>query len=215
MSEWINKLRHNHSDFDKGGLIDSLGNNPFQGFSMWFDEAIVNNEIEANACVLSTVDISSLQPTSRIVYLKELKNEQFVFYTNYKSQKGKELLENPNSSLLFFWPGIQRQVRIEGLVDKVSSEESDVYFASRPRESQLGAWASHQSEPLDDRNDLINRLEELDTKYPDQVPRPPHWGGYALIAHRIEFWQGQPSRLHDRISYHLENNNWIKQRLAP
>ncbi len=215
MSEWINKLRHNHSDFDKGGLIDSLGNNPFQGFSMWFDEAIVNNEIEANACVLSTVDISSLQPTSRIVYLKELKNEQFVFYTNYKSQKGKELLENPNSSLLFFWPGIQRQVRIEGLVDKVSSEESDVYFASRPRESQLGAWASHQSEPLDDRNDLINRLEELDTKYPDQVPRPPHWGGYALSPQLLEFWQGLPSRLHDRLIFQKSGDNWNTFRKNP
>jgi len=215
MSEWINKLRHNHSDFDRGGLIDSLGNNPFQGFSMWFDEAIVNNEIEANACVLSTVDISSLQPTSRIVYLKELKNEHFVFYTNYKSQKGKELLENPKSSLLFFWPGIQRQVRIEGLVDKVSSEESDAYFASRPRESQLGAWASHQSEPLDDRNDLINRLEELDTKYPDQVPRPPHWGGYALSPQLLEFWQGLPSRLHDRLIFQKSGDNWNTFRKNP
>jgi pyridoxamine 5'-phosphate oxidase len=215
MSEWINKLRHNHSDFDRGGLIDSLGNNPFQGFSMWFDEAIVNNEIEANACVLSTVDISSLQPTSRIVYLKELKNEQFVFYTNYKSQKGKELLENPNSSLLFFWPGIQRQVRIEGLVDKVSSEESDVYFASRPRESQLGAWASHQSEILNDRNDLITRLEELDLKYPDRVPRPPHWGGYALIPQLLEFWQGLPSRLHDRLIFQKTDDNWNTFRKNP
>ena len=215
MSEWINKLRHNHSDFDRGGLIDSLGNNPFQGFSMWFDEAIVNNEIEANACVLSTVDISSLQPTSRIVYLKELKNEQFVFYTNYKSQKGKELLENPNSSLLFFWPGLQRQVRIEGIVNKVSPEESDVYFASRPRESQLGAWASHQSEPLDDRNDLINRLEELDTKYPDQVPRPPHWGGYALSPQLLEFWQGLPSRLHDRLIFQKSGDNWNTFRKNP
>ena len=208
MSEWINKLRDSHSDFDKGGLIDSLGNNPFNGFSLWFDEAIANNEIEANACVLCTVDTSSLQPTSRVVYLKELKNEQFVFYTNYNSQKGKELLENPKAALLFFWPGLQRQVRIEGFVQKVTAEESDIYFDSRPRESQLGAWASHQSEVLNDRIDLITRLEELDAKYPDRVPRPPHWGGYGLSPNLIEFWQGLPSRLHDRLIFQKTKNNW-------
>jgi pyridoxamine 5'-phosphate oxidase len=215
MSEWINKLRDSHADFDKGGLIDSLGNNPFDGFSLWFDEAIANNEIEANACVLSTVDNSNLQPTSRIVYLKELKNNQFVFYTNYKSQKGKELSDNPKASLLFFWPGLQRQVRIEGIVNKVSTEESDVYFASRPRESQLGAWASHQSEILNDRNDLITRLEELDLKYPDRVPRPPHWGGYALIPQLLEFWQGLPSRLHDRLIFQKTDDNWNTFRKNP
>jgi pyridoxamine 5'-phosphate oxidase len=215
MSEWINKLRDSHADFDKGGLIDSLGNNPFDGFSLWFDEAIANNEIEANACVLSTVDNSNLQPTSRIVYLKELKNNQFVFYTNYKSQKGKELSDNPKASLLFFWPGLQRQVRIEGIVNKVSPEESDVYFASRPRESQLGAWASHQSEILNDRNDLITRLEELDLKYPDRVPRPPHWGGYALIPQLLEFWQGLPSRLHDRLIFQKTDDNWNTFRKNP
>jgi pyridoxamine 5'-phosphate oxidase len=215
MSEWINKLRDSHADFDKGGLIDSLGNNPFNGFSLWFDEAIANNEIEANACVLSTVDNANLQPTSRIVYLKELKNNQFVFYTNYKSQKGKELSDNPKASLLFFWPGLQRQVRIEGIVNKVSREESDVYFASRPRESQLGAWASHQSEILNDRNDLITRLEELNLKYPDRVPRPPHWGGYALIPQLLEFWQGLPSRLHDRLIFQKTDDNWNTFRKNP
>jgi pyridoxamine 5'-phosphate oxidase len=215
MSEWINKLRDSHADFDKGGLIDSMGNNPFNGFSLWFDEAIANNEIEVNACILSTVDISTLQSASRIVYLKELKNEQFIFYTNYNSQKGNELLENPKASLLFFWPGLQRQVRIEGLVEKVSSEESDVYFASRPRESQLGAWASNQSEILNDRNDLIFRLEELDAKYPDRVPRPPHWGGYGLSPKLIEFWQGLPSRLHDRLIFQKTDNNWSIFRKNP
>jgi pyridoxamine 5'-phosphate oxidase len=215
MSEWINKLRDSHADFDKGGLIDSLGNNPFNGFSLWFDEAIANNEIEANACVLSTVDNANLQPTSRIVYLKELKNNQFVFYTNYKSQKGKELSDNPKASLLFFWPGLQRQLRIEGIVNKVSPEESDIYFASRPRESQLGAWASHQSEILNDRNDLITRLEELDLKYPDRVPRPPHWGGYALRPQLLEFWQGLPSRLHDRLIFQKTDDNWNTFRKNP
>ena len=215
MSEWINKLRDSHADFDKGGLIDSLGNSPFDGFTLWFDEAIANNEIEANACVLSTVDNTNFQPASRIVYLKELKNNQFVFYTNYNSQKGKELLDNPKASLLFFWPGLQRQVRIEGIVNKVSTEESDVYFASRPRESQLGAWASHQSEVLNNRNDLITRLEELDLKYPDQVPRPPHWGGYALSPQLLEFWQGLPSRLHDRLIFQKSGDNWNTFRKNP
>jgi pyridoxamine 5'-phosphate oxidase len=215
MSEWINRLRDSHADFDRGGLIDSLGNNPFNGFSIWFDEAMANNEMEVNACVLSTVDLIDLQPSSRIVYLKEMRNEQFVFYTNYTSQKGKELLENPNASLLFFWPGLQRQVRIEGLVEKVSEEESDSYFASRPRESQLGAWASHQSEVLNDRNELISRLEELDKKYSDRVPRPPHWGGYALSPRLIEFWQGLPSRLHDRLIFQKTDNNWSTFRKNP
>lgn len=215
MSEWINKLRDSHADFDKGGLIDSLGTNPFKGFSLWFDEAISNNEIEANACILSTIEVITLQPSSRIVYLKELKNEQFVFYTNYKSQKGIELLENPKASLLFFWPGLQRQVRIEGLVEKVSKEESDVYFASRPRESQLGAWASNQSEVLNDRNDLISRLEEFDAKYPNEVPRPPHWGGYGLSPNLIEFWQGLPSRLHDRLVFQKTSDNWSTFRKNP
>ncbi len=215
MSEWIKKLRDSHADFDKGGLIESLGNDPFNGFSLWFDEAVSNNEVEANACVISTLELVTYQPSSRIVYLKELKNQQFIFYTNYESQKGKELLVNPNASMLFFWPGLQRQVRIEGFVEKLSSEESDIYFASRPRESQLGAWASNQSAVLNDRNELISRLEELDEKYPDQVPRPPHWGGYALSPKLIEFWQGLPSRLHDRLIYQKNDDNWSTFRKNP
>jgi pyridoxamine 5'-phosphate oxidase len=215
MSEWIKKLRDSHSDFDKGGLIESLGNDPFQGFSLWFDEAMAHNELEANACVLSTVSVSSLLPSSRIVYLKELKNNHFVFFTNYLSQKGSELAENPKASLLFFWPGLQRQVRIEGSVSKVSKEESDTYFASRPRESQLGAWASHQSEILEDRNELIQRLEELNARFPSQVPRPAHWGGYGLNPQLFEFWQGRPSRLHDRLVFHKMDEDWTTFRKNP
>jgi pyridoxamine 5'-phosphate oxidase len=215
MSEWIKKLRDSHSDFDKGGLIESLGNDPFQGFSLWFDEAMAHNELEANACVLSTVSVSSLLPSSRIVYLKELKNNHFVFFTNYLSQKGSELAENPKASLLFFWPGLQRQVRIEGSVSKVSKEESDTYFASRPRESQLGAWASHQSEILEDRNELIQRLEELNARFPNQVPRPAHWGGYGLKPQLFEFWQGRPSRLHDRLVFHKMDEDWTTFRKNP
>ncbi len=215
MSEWIKKLRDSHSDFDKGGLIESLGNDPFNGFSLWFDEAMAHNELEANACVLSTVSVSSLLPSSRIVYLKEIKNNHFVFFTNYLSQKGSELAENPKASLLFFWPRLQRQVRIEGSVSKVSKEESDTYFASRPRESQLGAWASHQSEILEDRNELIQRLEELNARFPSQVPRPAHWGGYGLNPQLFEFWQGRPSRLHDRLVFHKMDEDWTTFRKNP
>lgn len=215
MSEWLKQLRDSHSDFDKGGLIESIGEDPFKGFSIWFDEAIVNKELEANACVVSTVDASDLQPSSRIVYLKELKDEKFIFFTNYLSHKGQDISVNPKASILFFWPGLQRQLRIEGTVSKVSAEESDAYFSSRPRESQLGAWASHQSEILEKRDDLIKRLEEFDLKFPDLVPRPSHWGGYKLEPTYFEFWQGRPSRLHDRLVFEYEGNQWKKYRKNP
>lgn len=215
MSEWLKKLRDSHSDFDKGGLIDSIGTDPFKGFSQWFDEAILNNEIEVNACSVSTVDRQTLKPTSRIVYLKEMKAERFIFFTNYASQKGKQLEENPFISMLFFWPGLQRQVRIEGKVSKVSEEESDAYFASRPRESQLGAWASNQSEKLEKRDELITRLEEFDSKFQAHVPRPLHWGGYSLEPEYFEFWQGRPSRLHDRLVFEKEGSSWINYRKNP
>jgi pyridoxamine 5'-phosphate oxidase len=215
MSEWLKKLRDSHSDFDRGGLIDTIGTNPFKGFSQWFDEAILNNEIEVNACSVSTVDSKTMKPSSRIVYLKELKEEQFIFFTNYASQKGQQLEKNPFISMLFFWPSLQRQVRIEGKVSKVREEESDLYFASRPIESQLGAWASNQSETLKQRDDLITRLEEYDLKFPNEVPRPTHWGGYALHQNCFEFWQGRPSRLHDRLVFEKEGSSWINYRKNP
>ena len=154
-------------------------------------------------------------PSSRIVYLKELRNKEFVYYTNYSSQKGTELALNPNASILFFWPKMQRQIRISGITSKISAEESDAYFASRPRESQLGAWASHQSELLEDSEELNTRVTMLNAKYPEEVPRPQHWGGYALIPIEIEFWQGQPSRLHDRLVYSLIENTWRQTRKNP
>lgn len=215
MSEWLKKLRDSHSDFDRGGLIDTIGTNPFKGFSQWFDEAILNNEIEVNACSVSTVDSKTMKPSSRIVYLKELKEEQFIFFTNYASQKGQQLEKNPFISMLFFWPSLQRQVRIEGKVSKVSEDESDLYFASRPRESQLGAWASNQSETLKQRDELITRLEEYDLKFPNEVPRPPHWGGYALNPNCFEFWQGRPSRLHDRLIFEKDGGLWGNYRKNP
>jgi pyridoxamine 5'-phosphate oxidase len=153
--------------------------------------------------------------SSRIVYLKELKDERFVFYTNYLSQKGQQITAHSKVSMLFFWPGLQRQLRIEGTAEKIAEQESDAYFASRPRESQLGAWASRQSETLEGAGDLIAAFEQYDQQFPNDVPRPPHWGGYAIQATSIEFWQGRPSRLHDRIVFVAENGSWKQIRKNP
>lgn len=164
---------------------------------------------------LATADASG-KPSSRILYLKELNEQGFVFYTNYQSRKGKELAENKQAALLFFWPALERQIRIEGLIEKVPAEISDAYFATRPRGSQLGAWASEQSEALENRPELEHRLEKLAQEFPGEVPRPPHWGGYMLLPLYFEFWQGRPSRLHDRIIYQQEKSgSWNIHRLNP
>lgn len=208
MSNFLNELRNDHKDFDSGKLTDFFPETPFELFELWFNDAIKNQEKEPNALVLSTCDMANFQPSSRVVYLKELVENQFVFYTNYLSQKGRELEQNPQAAMLFFWPGLQRQVRIEGQVQKVQSEISDSYFSSRPRESQLGAWASMQSEILVERVNLEQRFADLDKQFTAEVPRPEHWGGYALMPKLIEFWQGRPSRLHDRIVYEKNEDSW-------
>jgi pyridoxamine 5'-phosphate oxidase len=213
MSEWLKKYRENHADFDKGSLND-VGTDPFIAFSAWFDEAVNHGEAEANAFVLSTATTEE-GVSSRIVYLKELKDERFVFYTNYLSQKGQQIAAHSKVSMLFFWPGLQRQLRIEGTAEKIAEQESDAYFASRPRESQLGAWASRQSETLEGAGDLIAAFEQYDQQFPNDVPRPPHWGGYAIQATSIEFWQGRPSRLHDRVVFVAENGSWKQIRKNP
>lgn len=214
MDEIIQQLRNDHKDFDQGSLEGHFGHEPFKLFSEWYTEAFNTNQPEPNALTLSTVNAEG-HPSSRIVYLKELVDKKFVFYTNYSSQKGKDIAQNNYVSILFFWPGLQRQIRIEGRVEKLSEEMSDDYFASRPRESQLGAWASHQSEVLDDRETLLKRFTYYAEQFPNEVPRPPHWGGYALIPTIVEFWQGRPSRLHDRIVYEWKNNDWIVMRKNP
>jgi pyridoxamine 5'-phosphate oxidase len=179
------------------------------------EEAIQAEALEVNAMCLSTISKDGF-PNSRIVLLKEL-DQGFVFFTNYESSKGKELAASPKASLTFFWPEIERQVRVVGTIGKISEKESDTYFFSRPISSQIGAWASPQSQEIPDRTVIEDSQKRLEEEFKlNPIQRPAHWGGYRLIPHRIEFWQGRPSRLHDRISYELEGGtNWKKVRLAP
>jgi len=195
--------------------IQDVANDPLQQFRHWMEEAIQAEALEVNAMCLSTISKDGF-PNSRIVLLKEL-DEGFVFFTNYESSKGKELASSPKASLTFFWPEIERQVRVVGTVGKISEKESDTYFFSRPISSQIGAWASPQSQEISDRTVIEDSQKRLEEEFKlNPIQRPAHWGGYRLIPHRIEFWQGRPSRLHDRISYELDGGtNWKKVRLAP
>jgi len=214
MSENLDDLKNNHQDFSKGTLENNVDKDPFEFFSRWFDEAVKVEELEVNACVISTVS-SDLQPSARIVYLKEIVDNGFVFYTNYASQKGKEIALNPKASMLFFWPKNERQVRIEGVIVKLADAISDAYFAGRPLQSKLGAWASHQSEELKDLQEIHDRMVYYGEKFGSAVPRPPHWGGYSLRPSVMEFWQGRPSRLHDRIVFTASKNSWLISRKNP
>lgn len=193
-----------------------VASNPLDQFGIWFKEAIDVETLEVNAMVLSTSTING-KPSARVVLLKDFDKQGFVFFTNYGSQKGAELLENPNASLTFFWPQLERQVRIEGIVEKVSEAESKEYFNSRPFESRVGAWVSVQSTIITSREELEAKFETLSEEFKQkgEVPKPDFWGGYRLKPDFVEFWQGRPNRLHDRVCYESKGNVWEVFRLAP
>lgn len=209
------------ADLRKDYALQSLSEaevnpNPLQQFQIWFDQAIAAEVPEPNAMTLATATPEGI-PAARIVLLKGLDERGFMFYTNYESRKGQELAANPRAVLVFWWAELERQVRIEGTVEKVEEAEAIAYFQSRPVGSRLGAWASNQSQVIRDRQVLEQRLQELTRQYQDQeIPKPAHWGGYRVIPTAIEFWQGRPSRLHDRLRYRQEpDNQWLIERLAP
>ncbi|MDR2270702.1 MAG: pyridoxamine 5'-phosphate oxidase [Sphingobacterium sp.] len=204
-------------DYVLGNLSESdVDNDPIHQFKKWFDEAIHSKVNEPNAMVLSTVSAQHV-PSSRIVLLKDVSAEGLVFFTNYESRKGDDMKDNPHVALLFFWPELQRQIRIEGLIEFVDSSDSDEYFQSRPKGSRIGALASPQSREIPNRSFLENKVEELSVQYDDHaiVPRPAYWGGYLLRPIYFEFWQGRASRLHDRIVYKKVSDSWKITRLAP
>lgn len=214
MKEIMDQFRQGRHEFENGRLDGIEVTDPFHLFEVWMKEAVERKELEANAFSLSTVNSEGM-PSNRILYLKEVENAQFVFYTNYESRKGHDIAGNNKVCALFFWPDSSRQVRIEGICTRVTPEMSDDYFASRPRGSQIGAWASNQSAELTDRSELEKRVEEFDKKFPGEVPRPPHWGGYQINPLAIEFWQGRPSRLHDRLLFTREGNGWKISKMNP
>lgn len=188
---------------------------PIVQFTSWFDEAIKAKISEPNVMTLATIDDRG-RPSARIVLLKEADARGFTWFTNYESRKGRELAQAPHAALVFYWGELERQVRIEGRVEQVSPEESDTYFHSRPLQSRIGANASAQSQPIKDRNALEENFRQASEQFGEQPPRPAHWGGYRLIPDCVEFWQGRPSRLHDRIVYQKDHQGgWQRQRLQP
>ncbi len=202
---------HAAHGLDRHDLLEA----PLAQFKAWFDQAKTAGVVEPNAMVLSTFGLDGF-PSSRTVLLKAADERGFSFFTNYDSKKGEEIAANPRVTLLFPWFSLERQIHITGLLIKTSEEESVTYFARRPYGSQLGALASDQSDVIADRKVLEGRLAELKAKYPEgQVPKPPHWGGYRLIPHHFEFWQGRTNRLHDRFVYTLKGDKWEIARLSP
>lgn len=213
LRNYLNQIRRDFAD--KSLEEKSVKENPLLQFSTWFEEAVNAQILDPYAMLISTVDETG-QPHTRVVYLRNISEEGMIFYTNYNSQKGKNISASNKIAITFFWVELERQIRIEGMVKKVSEELSDKYFAARPRESQLGAWASNQSETIKNRAELEENLKLYTEKFKNSdVPRPPHWGGYIVEPTKFEFWQGRPSRLHDRLIYAKNNNDWIISRVAP
>ena len=196
---------------NESDVLDS----PIEQFKIWFGEAAVAKIYEPNAVILATSSKIGI-PSARVVLLKAISEKGFDFFTNFQSRKGTQLLENPNAAMVFYWAELERQVRIEGQVDKLTNEESDKYFETRPVGSRLGAWASPQSRVITDRDWLEENHNQIREKFKHgQVPRPENWGGYRLKPHLVEFWQGRQNRLHDRIEYIIEDDDWKIRRLAP
>ncbi|BAU10185.1 pyridoxamine 5-phosphate oxidase [Leptolyngbya sp. NIES-3755] len=212
----ISSIADLRQDYTKETLNETdIDPNPFVQFRRWFDQAVNAELPEPNAMTLATASKDGI-PAARIVLLKALDDRGFTFFTNYNSAKGKELEANPQAALVFLWTELERQVRIVGSVEKITSEESDGYFFSRPHNSRLGAWASEQSEVIPNRDVLEEKLAALKSEYENrEVPRPPHWGGFRVIPREIEFWQGRSSRLHDRLRYRHQNGAWVIDRLSP
>lgn len=209
----ISDLRKSYERAELGE--DASHANPFQQFDQWLHEAIQAEIPEPNAMTLATV-ASNLRPSTRVVLIKGYDQRGLVWYTNYESRKGQEIAGNPYAALQFHWVELERVVRIEGRVEKASAEESDAYYASRPLDSRIGAWASPQSQVVDNRGVLVANAARYAAQYLLNPPRPPHWGGYRLVPDRWEFWQGRRSRLHDRLRYTLEGDSrWVRERLAP
>lgn len=211
-----NRLADIRRDYSREELSEAnVSPDPVVQFGKWMDEAIAAETDEPTAMTLSTVG-EDTRPSSRVVLLKGFDTGGFVFFTNYNSRKGRALAANPFAALNFFWPELERQINISGTVTRVSAEESDEYFKSRPFLSRIGAWASNQSEEIASRAVIMARAAKLTAKYAlGNVPRPPHWGGFRVVPDRIEFWQGRPSRLHDRIVYTLDSGEWRIARLSP
>lgn len=210
------RIQHLREDFSKAVLTESAaGNDPFMFFERWMHDALDAQVLEPQAMALSTSEPGG-RIASRIVYLRDAQNHNFSFYGNYNSLKGQHLNTHSQAALLFFWPELQRQIRIEGMVTRMNPEQSTAYFNARPRSSQIGAWASDQSQTLHHREHLETKAQEYSERFKNQdIPCPPFWGGWTLTAQYYEFWQGRPSRLHDRIAFTLQSEQWLKQRLSP
>lgn len=213
MQEIFSQLRADYQSLPL--LEEDLPDAPFEAFQLWFSQACADEPFEANAMTLATVDAEG-RPSARIVLLKELDDQGFVFFSNYESRKGRDLAAVPRAALVFFWPRAHRQVRVEGTVELLDSGACDRYFASRPRGAQIGAWASQQSTPIGSRPELEERRILAEQRFGDDpVARPPCWGGYRVLPESMEFWQGRPDRLHDRIAYQKKGQVWSRHRLMP